>query len=108
MIIKTYIFSTPKLPQEGKLPVYGATGTSTTEQLLWAKMANSVALQEGAVTAETMEDRDVVGQIKGLVLNLVALLRDILYQLQVRATTKLHTREGHVVQMLSEQRINIE
>lgn len=55
-----------------------------------------------------MEDRATVGQIKGLGLNLAALLRDILYHLQDRAIVELRAREGRVMQMLSEQRINIE
>jgi len=53
---------------------YGAVGTSETEQLLRAKMANTIMLPEGALTRESMEDRVTVGRIKGLGLNLVALL----------------------------------
>jgi len=54
---------------------------SATEQSLRAKMANIVVLLKGALIAERMEDRAMVGRIKGLGLNLDALLRDILYQL---------------------------
>ncbi len=46
-----------------------------------AKMANTVALLKGALAAENMEDRAMVGWMKGLDLNLVVLPRDILYQL---------------------------
>lgn len=60
---------------------YSATGTSTTKQFLQAKMANIVALLEGALAADNTEDRSVVSQLKGLGLNLAALPREILYQL---------------------------
>ena len=81
---------------------------SVIKQLLWAKMVNVVTLPEGSLIADNMEDRAAVGWIKGLGLNLAALPRDILYQLQDRMTTELCVREGRAVQMLSEQRINIE
>lgn len=50
----------------------------------------------------------MVGQIKELELNLAALLQDILYHLQDEATVELHAREGRVVKMISEKKINIE
>ena len=66
-------------------------------------MANTVVLPEGALTADSMENRVAVGQIKGLGLNLATLPWDILYQLQDRVITELRTREGRVEQMLNEQ-----
>jgi len=41
--------------------VYAATGESATKQLLQAKMGNTVALPEGALKVESMEDRVAVG-----------------------------------------------
>lgn len=96
-----------RLPQEGTVVVYGATRASEIEKLLWAKMVNTIMFLDGALRADNMEDIAAIGQIKGLSLNLVALLRDVLYQLQNRAMTEIRTREGCAVQMLSEQRINI-
>lgn len=48
-------------PQQGTITTYGATGTLATEHLLQAKMANTVALPEGALTAENKEDKAAVG-----------------------------------------------
>jgi len=84
------------------------TGTSATEQLLQAKMANIIVLPEGALTTDNAEDRAAIGWLKGLGLNLSALPREILYQLQDGTTTELCARKGRTVQMLSERRINIE
>ena len=63
-----------RLPQKGTVAVYAPMGALTTEQLLWAKMANTVTLPEGALTTYSMENRAAVGWIKGLGLNLAALL----------------------------------
>lgn len=48
-------------PQQGTVAVYGATGTSATEKLLWAKMANTIALLKGALIADNTKDRAAVG-----------------------------------------------
>ena len=76
-------------PQEGTVAAYGVAGTSTAEQLLRAKMANTIVLSEGALIVESEEDRAVVGQMKGLGLNLAALSWDTLYQLQDDITVEL-------------------
>lgn len=57
---------------------------------------------------DNAEDRAAVGPLKGLGLNFAALPWEILYHLHDGAMTELHAREGHVVQMLNEQQINIE
>jgi len=82
--------------------IYGATCTLATEQLLRAKMANTIALLEGALRVDNTEERATIGRLKGLGLSLAALPREILYQLQDGVTTELHAREGRTVQMLSE------
>lgn len=48
-------------PQHGMVATYMAMGTSTTEQFLQAKMANNVMLPEGALIADSMEDKAMVG-----------------------------------------------
>jgi len=60
---------------------YGAAGTSTTEKLLQAKMANTIVLPEGVLMVDNTKESVGVGRIKGLGLNLAALLRDTLHQL---------------------------
>lgn len=71
-------------------------------------MVNTVVLPEGALTIEKEDDRAIVGKIKRLGLNLASLPRDTLYQLQNGITIELHAREGCTIQVLSEQKINIE
>jgi hypothetical protein len=91
--------------QPGTIATHGATGMSATEQLLQAKMANTIALPAGALITENAEDRAVVGRLTGLGLNLAALPRESLYQLQDSATMELRAREGRAVQVLSEQEL---
>lgn len=81
---------------------------SATEQLLQAKMANTIALLTGTLKSDNAVDKAVVGRLTGLRLNLASLPCESLYQLQDSATMELCTREGHAVKVLNEQRINIE
>ena len=60
-------------PQKGTIATCVATGTSATDQMLHARMDNTIVLLEGALVAENEIDRAVVGKIKGLGLNLAAL-----------------------------------
>ena len=60
-------------------------------------MANTVALSEGALTADSMEDKAVVGRIKRVGLNLATIPREIIYQLQDEATAELRARDGRAV-----------
>lgn len=94
--------------QEGTIATYDAASTSAADQLLHAKMANTIVLSEGALTTKSKEDRAAVGRMKGLGLNLATLPWDTLYQLEDGITTELCAREGRVIQVLSEQKINIE
>jgi len=59
--------------QEGTIATYGATGTLVADQMLCAKMANTIVLLEGVLTTEKEDDRALVGRIKGLGLNLATL-----------------------------------
>jgi len=56
-------------------------GISATEQLVQAKMANTIALPARALTTDNTVDNFVVGWLMVLELNLAALPREILYQL---------------------------
>ena len=56
-------------------------------------MSNTIVFLEGALTADSKENKIAVGRIKGLGLNLATLSWDTLYQLQNGATTKLHARK---------------
>lgn len=50
----------------------------------------------------------MVSGLKGLRINMDALPRETLYVLQDGVTIELRAREGHVLQVMSEQRNNIE
>jgi len=78
------------------------------EQLLRAKMANTIVLLEGVLTTHNEDDRSAVSRIKGMGLNLVALPRDTLYQLQDGIIVEIYTKEGHAIQVLNEKKFNIE
>ena len=78
------------------------------QQLLHEKMANTIVLPEGALTVENEDNKATVRKIKGLGLNLATLLGDTLCQLQDGITAELRAREGRAIQVMSEQKINIE
>jgi len=61
------------------------------------RMANTIVLPEGALVLADAMDRMMVSMMKGLGLNLVALPRKILYQLQYGITTEMHTRESYAI-----------
>lgn len=75
--------------------------------MLCARTTNTFVLPEGALSITNEVGRAEMSTMKGLGLNLAALPRETLYQLQV-GVTELHAREGHALQVMSEQKINME
>ena len=71
-------------------------------------MMNTIVLQEGTLVTSNKADRPLVSNLKGLEVNLVALLHETLYVLQDGITAELQARESHALQVLSEQKINME
>ena len=71
-------------------------------------MANTIVFPEGALVSADVMDQMTVSMMKGPGLNLVALPRETLYQLQDGITAELRSKESHTIQVLSEQNINIE
>jgi len=71
-------------------------------------MTNTIVLLDGALVAENEADRPMVCRLKGIRINVAALPRETLYMLQNGVTAELRTREGHALQVMSEQCINIE
>ena len=80
-------------PQEGTLSTHVAAGMLVEEQMLRAKMANMIVLPDGALVLENTMDLVMLNTMKGIGLNLVAVPRDTLYQLQDGITAELRTRE---------------
>ena len=55
------------------MSTYVTSGTSTTEQMLRTRMANTIVLPKGVLVVENEIDRATVGRIKGLGVNLVVI-----------------------------------
>ena len=85
-----------------------AVGTTVAEKMLRARVTNTVVLLEGALVTQNEADRPTVSTLKGLNINMAALPRDTLYVLQDGITVELPARESCVLQVFSEQKINIE
>ena len=80
----------------------------TPEEMLRARMTNTIVLLEGAIVTENEADRPMVRGLKGVGINMVALPRETLYVLQDGFTAELHASEVHALQVMREQCINIE
>jgi len=76
--------------------------------MLHVRMSNTIVFPEGALVSSDVMDQMTISMMKGLGLNLSALPWEMLYQLQDGITTGLCTRKNHAIQVLSEQRINME
>lgn len=68
-------------PEEGALSTYITESTLASEQMLCARMANTIVLPEGALAVENEISRAAVGKIKVLGLNLAPLRQETLYEL---------------------------
>ena len=71
-------------------------------------MANTIVLLEGVLVAVNETNRFSMSMMKGLGLNMASLLHETLHLLQNGITEELRARESHVIQVLSEQKINME
>jgi len=60
-----------------------------TEQMLCTQMTNTIVLPKGALVTTNEADRPTISALKGLGINMVALLRDTLYVLQDGITAEL-------------------
>lgn len=58
---------------------YVAVGTPEVEQILRTRMTNTFVFPEGMLTTANEVDRDMVGKIKELILNLATLLWETLH-----------------------------
>ena len=65
-------------------------------------------LPEGALATTNEADRPTISALKGIGINMAALPRETLYFLQDGITVELRARESCALQVLSEQKINME
>jgi len=88
-------------PPGGMIPTI-TEGIPIAEQMVHASTMNTLVLLAGVVLEE------VEGDMGGWGLNLAALLRETLYQLEDGVTAELCTRQGRALQVLIEQKGNLE
>jgi len=82
--------------------------TLVAEEMLHARMTNTIVLPDGALITENEVDRPMVSNLKGIGLNVVMLPLEMLYILLDGVTIELRARESHTIQVMSEKCINIE
>ncbi len=97
-----------RTPQAGTVSTSLAIGTSAAEEMLRTRVTNTIVLPDGALTTENEADRPMVSSLKGVGLNMAVLPRETLHLLQDGVTAELRARESRALQVMSEQRINIE
>ena len=84
-------------PQPGTVSTRLAVGTSTTKEMLRAKMTNTIVLPDGALVTENEADGPMFCGLKGIGLKMVALPREMLYTLQDGVTTEHRSRENRAI-----------
>lgn len=72
------------------------------EPFLRAQVAHSTPILVGALVTNQPEDREILEQLTGLELNVVALPCDSLQQLHDSTTIELRARAGRIDQILQE------
>lgn len=76
-------------PQAGTLSTSLAVETTTVEQMLRARVTNTIVLPKGALITTNEVDRPMVNALKGLGINMAALPWETLYVLQDGITPEL-------------------
>lgn len=76
--------------------------------MLRAWTTNIIVLSEGELVTKNEADRSTISAQKGIRINMVVLPRETLYIMQDGITIELWARESCVLQLLSEQKINME
>lgn len=74
--------------------------------MLHTKASGVIVLPDGALTKENEAYGPIVSALKGVGLNLAALLCKTLHLLQDRVIAELRACEHHALQVISEQQIN--
>ena len=95
-------------PQVGTVSTNLAVSTLAVEEMLHARVTNTIIMLDGALITEKEADRPMVNSLKGVGLNMVTLPWETLYFLQDGVTAELRARESRAIQVMSEQHINIE
>lgn len=78
------------------------------EQMLCTQIINTIVLLEGALVKTNEVDMPIISALKGIRINMATLPHETLYILQDGITVELRARESCTVQVLSEQKINMD
>lgn len=65
--------------------------------MFYARTTNTIVPPEGAMVIETKANRPIINELKEIVINMVALPREMLYVLQDKVTVELWARESHAM-----------
>ena len=95
-------------PQAGTLSTSLAVGIVVAEEILHACTTNTIVLLDRALVTENEAERPTVSTLEGIGINMALLPQEMLYVLQDGITAELPARESCTLQVLSEQRINME
>lgn len=92
-----------RTPRAGTLSTNLAVGTAAAEEMLHTRMTSTIVLPEGALVTDNEVNRPMVSVVKGLGINMAMLPQEMLYVLQDRVIVEIWAREGHTLQVMSEQ-----
>lgn len=76
--------------------------------MMRAQIKNTIMLPEGVLVTSDEADKFSISMMKGLSVNLASLMCETLYLLQDGITVELRARESRALQVISEQKINME
>lgn len=83
-------------------------GTAAAEKMLCARTTNTIVLPEGALVTTNEANKPTISALKGIGINMVAILWEMLYVLQDGIIVELWARQSRALEVLSEQKINME
>ena len=81
-------------PQAGTLSTNLVVGMDAAEEIMCARMTNTIVLPKGALVIENEANRPMVIALKGVRINMATLPRETLYVLQDEVTVEVCYREG--------------
>lgn len=84
------------------MPTSLEVGTPIAEEMLHARITNTIVLPKGALVTENKANRPMVNVLKGVRINMVVLPREMLYVVQDGVTAELRARENRALQVMSE------
>ena len=85
-----------------------ALGTSQAVKLVKTVDLRTIALPEGSLSADSVDDKVIMSTLKNISLHLLPLPNEYLHTLQIGVTAELIARERHALNLISEYQVNNE